>query len=166
VKINLRALSIACAVCIGMLGAILLANPADLGISPVAARWLGIVATGLGILQSFLPRTQGRIISNRLPQVPGMVKAALSAEVSKAAYAVQAQAQAKAPVLTGTLRRSIHTVIEQGGQRAVVGPNVPYDKIAEFGGRNRAPHPYMRPAAEAVLPQFVASVRAALAGLR
>jgi hypothetical protein len=42
-----------------MLGAVLLANPADLGISPVASRWLGIIAVGLGILQGFLPRMQG-----------------------------------------------------------------------------------------------------------
>lgn len=107
-----------------------------------------------------------RIISNRLPQVPGMVKAALSAEVSKSAYAVQAQAQAKAPVRTGTLRRSITTQIQQAGQRATVGPSVEYGIYVEFGARGRAPRPYMRPAAEAVLPQFVASVRAALAAIR
>jgi hypothetical protein len=59
VSINLRVLSIACAVALGMLGAILLANPADLGISPIAARWLGIIAVGLGILQGFLPKVQG-----------------------------------------------------------------------------------------------------------
>lgn len=58
-KLNLRVLSVAVAVAIGMLGAVLLAAPADLGISPVAARWLGIVAVGLGILQGFLPRVQG-----------------------------------------------------------------------------------------------------------
>jgi hypothetical protein len=58
-KLNLRVLSIAVAVCIGMLGAVFLATPADLGISPVAARWLGIISVGLGILQGFLPRVQG-----------------------------------------------------------------------------------------------------------
>ena len=59
VNLNLRVLSIAVSVGIGMLGAVLLANPGDLGISPVAARWLGIIAVGLGILQGFLPRVQG-----------------------------------------------------------------------------------------------------------
>ena len=58
-KLNLRVLSVAVAVSIGMLGAVLLANPAELGISPVAARWLGIISVGLGILQGFLPRVQG-----------------------------------------------------------------------------------------------------------
>jgi hypothetical protein len=57
--INLRVLSIAVAVALGMLGAVQLAAPESLGISPVAARWLGIVAAGLGILQGFLPRVQG-----------------------------------------------------------------------------------------------------------
>lgn len=57
--INLRVLSIAVAVALGMLAAIQLAAPESLGISPVAARWLGIVAAGLGILQGFLPRLQG-----------------------------------------------------------------------------------------------------------
>lgn len=57
--INLRVLSIAVAVALGMLGAVQLAAPDSLGISPVAARWLGIVAAGLGILQGFLPRVQG-----------------------------------------------------------------------------------------------------------
>lgn len=57
--INLRVLSIAVAVALGMLGAVQIAAPESLGISPVAARWLGIVAAGLGILQGFLPRIQG-----------------------------------------------------------------------------------------------------------
>jgi len=57
--INLRILSIAVAVALGMLGAVQIADPSALGITPVAARWLGIIATGLGILQGFLPRVQG-----------------------------------------------------------------------------------------------------------
>lgn len=58
-KLNLRVLSVAVMIASGMLGAVLLASPADLGISPVAARWLGIIAVGLGILQGVLPRVQG-----------------------------------------------------------------------------------------------------------
>lgn len=57
--INLRVLSIAVAVTLGMLGAVQLASPESLGILPIVARWLGIVATGLGILAGFLPRVQG-----------------------------------------------------------------------------------------------------------
>ena len=57
--INLRVVAIAVAVALGMLGAVQLAEPASLGISTVAARWLGIIATGLGILAGFLPRVTG-----------------------------------------------------------------------------------------------------------
>lgn len=56
---NLRAVSIAVAVALGMLGAVQIADPESLGISAISARWLGILATGLGILSSFLPRVQG-----------------------------------------------------------------------------------------------------------
>ena len=55
----LRYLAIGVSVCLGMLGGVLLAAPEDLGISPVAARWLSILAVGLGILQGFLPNIQG-----------------------------------------------------------------------------------------------------------
>lgn len=54
-----RYLSIAVSVVLAMLAAVQLASPESLGISAVMARWLGILATGLGILASFLPRVQG-----------------------------------------------------------------------------------------------------------
>lgn len=57
--VNLRTVSIAVAVALAMLAAVQLANPESLGISPVVARWLGIVGVGLGLLQGFLPRVQG-----------------------------------------------------------------------------------------------------------
>lgn len=57
--LNLRVLSVAVAVALGVLGAVQLADPASLGISAVAARWLGIVATGLGVLAGFLPKVTG-----------------------------------------------------------------------------------------------------------
>lgn len=73
--INLRVISIAVAVCLGMLTAVQLASPESLGISPVAARWLGIVAAGLGILQGFLPRIQGPttdpvVLAHRVWELP------------------------------------------------------------------------------------------------
>lgn len=58
-KVNLRALSIAVAVVLAMLGAVQLAGPESLGISAVAMRWLGIVTVGFGLLQTFLPKAQG-----------------------------------------------------------------------------------------------------------
>ncbi len=71
-----------------------------------------------------------------------------------AALVVQNDAKRRAPVLTGTLRRSIHT--EDRGSHAVsVGTDVPYAARQEFGfagtdslGRTyqQSARPYLRPA--------------------
>jgi hypothetical protein len=41
-----------------------------------------------------------------------------------------------------------------------------YGKFVEFGTRRMGARPYMRPAAEQVLPGFADAVKRALAGLR
>jgi HK97 gp10 family phage protein len=107
-----------------------------------------------------------RVVSNRLPEITAAIKPAVVAEVSKSALQIQARAQALSPVLTGTLRRSIHTIIENGGLRGIVGPSVEYGKFVEFGTRFQPARPYMRPAAASATASFVANVRAALAGLK
>lgn len=107
-----------------------------------------------------------RVVSNRLPAISAAIRPAVVAEVQRAAFDVEARAKAKAPVRTGTLRRSIHSVFSNGGLSAVIGPSVLYGKFIEFGTRHMAARPYMRPAAEAVLPKFAAAVKRALAGLR
>lgn len=107
-----------------------------------------------------------RIVSNRLPQMPAAIHAAVVAEVSRAAFEIEAGAKAKSPVRTGTLRRSIHSVFEAGGLRGIVGPSVLYGKFVEFGTRRMGARPFMRPAAEAQMPKFVDAVRRALAALR
>ena len=78
-----------------------------------------------------------------------------------------------APVLTGTLRRSIHTESTGGGSSVEisVGTNVPYAKRLEFGfsgtdslGRtyNQPARPYMRPAMEQTRTQVVSEIAASL----
>lgn len=109
---------------------------------------------------------QVRVVSNRLPAMPALIRAAVADEVKRATLDVEARAKAKAPVRTGTLRRSIHSVFENGGQRGLVGPSVLYGKFVEFGTRRMGARPYMRPAAEAVLPGFTAAVKRALGALR
>lgn len=107
-----------------------------------------------------------RVVSNRLPQMPAQVRAAVATEVKRATLDVEAKAKALTPVRTGTLRRSIHSVFEHGGLTGLVGPSVLYGKFVEFGTRRMGARPYMRPAAEQVLPRFASAVKAALAGLR
>src|SRR4051812_27814699 len=106
-----------------------------------------------------------RIVSNRLPEMPALIRAAVIAEVQKATYGVEAKSKALAPVKTGTLRRSIHSVFENGGLTGLGGPSVLYGKFVEFGTRRMGARPYMRPAAEQVLPGFADAVKRALAGL-
>lgn len=107
-----------------------------------------------------------RIVSNRLPQMPAAIKAICVAEVQKAAYRIEADAKSKVAVKTGTLRRSIHSVFENGGLRALIGPSVLYSRFVEFGTRRMGARPYMRPAAERNLPQFAAAIKSALGGLK
>lgn len=107
-----------------------------------------------------------RVVSNRLPQIPAAIHQIAVREVQKAAYSIEADAKAKVAVDTGTLRRSIHSVFENGGLRGIVGPSVLYGKFVEFGTRRMGARPYMRPAAERQLPKFTAAIKAALRGLK
>lgn len=61
---------------------------------------------------------------------------------------IQVPAQAKAAVLTGNLRRSIHTEVSIGGvsAEARVGTNVEYGPHVEFGTSSQRAQPYLRPA--------------------
>lgn len=89
-----------------------------------------------------------------------------STEVIAAALDTQNDAKALAPVLTGTLRRSIHTT--NGDDRpfmpgvdlvAEVGPSVDYGAYVEFGTANQRAQPYMQPAADKNAPRFVEALR-------
>lgn len=102
---------------------------------------------------------------NDLPTVPAALKDEAVKLVAQHAYQIQAAAQQKAPVRTGLLRRSIHTVFSNGGMSAVVGPSVVYGIFVEFGTRRMAARPYMRPAAELIFPKFVDAMKALCKGL-
>jgi HK97 gp10 family phage protein len=61
---------------------------------------------------------------------------------------IETPAKAKAPVLTGNLRRSIHTEVSSSGAKAQarVGTNVEYATAQEFGTSRQPGTPYLRPA--------------------
>lgn len=103
-----------------------------------------------------------RVVSNRLPAVTREIDQAVKDEVERAGYDVEAAAKAKSPVRTGTLRRSIHTVVSSDGTTATVGPSVEYGIYPEFGTRHMPAHPYMRPAFEMVMPKFLDRLKAAI----
>jgi HK97 gp10 family phage protein len=106
------------------------------------------------------------IKSNRLPEISAAIRPAVVKEVQVAAFSIEAKAKEKVAVKTGTLRRSIHSVFSNGGLTGIVGPSVLYGKFVEFGTRRMGARPFMRPAAEQVLPKFADAVKRALAGLK
>ena len=61
---------------------------------------------------------------------------------------IETPAKAKAPVLTGTLRRSIHTEVSSSGgtAQARVGTNEQYAAHVEYGTSGQRAQPYLRPA--------------------
>lgn len=75
---------------------------------------------------------------------PAQARAALMA----GALPIQTSAVVKAPVLTGTLRRSIHTETAETSDGAVarIGTNVEYGPPQEFGTSRMRGTPFMRPA--------------------
>jgi len=103
-----------------------------------------------------------RVVSNRLPEASAALHRAVVDQVKASTLDVQARAQAVVPVRTGLLRRSIHSVFENGGLRGICGPSVSYAPYIEFGTRHMAARPYMRPAAALVLPKFAEAIRALL----
>jgi HK97 gp10 family phage protein len=106
-----------------------------------------------------------KVKSNRLPAISAEMKPKVSVEVKKAGFDIQSGAQERAAVRTGTMRRSITSQLSNDGLTATVGPSVEYSKYVEFGARGRAARPFMRPAAEAVLPKFAERLKAVLRGL-
>lgn len=67
---------------------------------------------------------------------------------------LEAGAKRKAPVDTGTLKRSIGLELEDGGLTAVVEPTAEYAAYVEFGTRFMAAQPYLKPAWETQKEQF------------
>ena len=59
------------------------------------------------------------------------------------------EAKTIVPVLTGTLKRSIHpesVEVKPGSYSLLIGSNLEYAEHIEFGGSRKAPSGYMRPA--------------------
>lgn len=92
----------------------------------------------------------------------------LEAAVKSGATVIQNAAKAKAPVRSGTLRRSItHETRERSATRVrvVVGPSVPYGRAVELGKGNRRAKPYLRPAFDEKKDEARQEIRDALQDL-
>lgn len=70
-----RYLAIATAVLLAGMAVIQAADPADFGLSPVMARWLGVAGAMLGVLATFLPSVRGmgndpEFLIHRISELP------------------------------------------------------------------------------------------------
>lgn len=78
------------------------------------------------------------------------VRAWVADEVTYTALAIESQAKADCPVVTGRLRSSIRALVDREGDSvsAIVGTNVEYAAIVEFGSQalKRRAKPYLYPA--------------------
>lgn len=98
------------------------------------------------------------ILFNGLPALRGTVRENAGRIVQATALGIETDAKSRAPVDTGTLRRSIHTV-KLTDLSATVGPSVDYGAPVEYGVHGRAGQPFMTPAAEAARPTFLAAMK-------
>lgn len=102
-----------------------------------------------------------RIVENKFPSIIAGMESKAEAIVAKAALDVEAQAKARAPVDTGTLKNAIQaTRIGPAHWRVVVG--VDYGMYVEWGTVHMAAQPFFQPAIQAVTPAFLRAIRTVL----
>lgn len=93
---------------------------------------------------------------------------ALQSQIETAMDAVGAAcegyAKAACPVDTGRLRNSITHALSDGGKTVTVGTNVEYGQFVELGTSRMRPRPYLRPAAQNHVSDYVSIIKAALGG--
>lgn len=97
------------------------------------------------------------IVHNRVPATSKLVRERIGVAVRKAAFDIEAQAKARAPVDTGNLRNSINA--NGGGLDYRVDSPAAYSIYQEFGTRHQPGTPYMIPAAEHVKPALIAALK-------
>lgn len=83
-----------------------------------------------------------------------MKKEAVKTVIKKNGSRLQQSAQGKAPVDTGTLKRSITLEITDAGMTAESEATIHYAGYVEYGTRFMSAQPYMRPALEEVGKTF------------
>lgn len=84
------------------------------------------------------------------------IQAAVKDQVAKTALLIQTEAKRRVPVRTGRLRSSINSQIVANG--AIVGTNVEYAALVEYGSVKKAAKPFLFPAFEGERPKFLSAV--------
>jgi HK97 gp10 family phage protein len=99
-----------------------------------------------------------------LRRVSEDAKARIARVVSDYAARVKRSAQARAPVDTGALRKSVMRRTSRDKLSAQVIAQAPHSVFAEFGTKQRQPHPFLVPSLEEVKEGFRRDVAAAING--
>lgn len=103
-----------------------------------------------------------RITRDNTAMIISRARIALRTAVHAGALVIENEAKERAPVRTGTLRRSINTQVQDFSPTRIVariGPNTEYAAFLEFGTRRMAARPYMRPALDSKRAEAAATVR-------
>lgn len=105
------------------------------------------------------------VLQNRIPSMSGVVKQRVRMAIAETLAEVETDAKLRAPVDTGNMRASITGQFTGETEGTVAtGPQAPYAIYVHDGTRKVSPRPFLRQAAEAARPSWVARIRAALRG--
>jgi len=83
---------------------------------------------------------------NKIEERGGEIAEYIADEVAYTALMIESDAKKRCPVRTGRLRASIKAFTSKSPISAVVGTNVEYARVVEFGGKRRRAKPYLYPA--------------------
>lgn len=100
-------------------------------------------------------------LSRRFARQGATVEPKAAAIIAKGAYNIARLAQqivAADSIETGALEHSIGVSFQDNGLTAVIGPTVDYAPYVEFGTVHMDAEPFMRPAADAVVPDVNAAL--------
>lgn len=98
------------------------------------------------------------VVYNKLPQISAAMRPKAEAIVAKVALDIQAGAQGRAPVRTGTLKNSIQAK-RIGPMHWEVWVGVDYGIYVEKGTRHMGAQPFLRPAVDGVRGAFLQAMR-------
>lgn len=102
--------------------------------------------------------SQARALGARVTANGARLGASGATVLRATAYGIQSDAQALAPVDTGTLRASISTTLTGDGRfgsmAAEVGPTVEYGIYQEYGTSTQPGKPFLAPAFDRRVPAF------------
>ena len=106
------------------------------------------------------------MLTSRIPQIIGELEVGTATSVHEGAQAVERNAKALVPSVTGKLRDAIHVEEHDDGTYVVAGDTEAwYGHFVEYGTVRQSPHPFLVPALEASRAEIVGSVALVLRSL-